>query len=87
MNIYVGNLPHSTTEQEVRSAFEAFGTVDSINLIKDRETGDSRGFGFVIMDDDSQATEAISEMHGTDMGGRTLTVNEARPRKERSGSW
>lgn len=87
MNIYVGNLPHSTTEQEVRSAFEAFGSVDSINLIKDRETGDSRGFGFVIMDDDTQAAQAIAGMNDSVMGGRTLKVNEARPRKERSNNW
>ena len=87
MNIYVGNLPHSTTEQEIRKAFEAYGSVDSINLIKDRETGDSRGFGFVNMDDNSEANQAISGMNGTDLGGRTLTVNEARPRKENNNRW
>jgi len=87
MNIYVGNLPHSTTEDELRKAFEAYGSVDSINLIKDRETGDSRGFGFVIMDDNNEAKQAISGMNGTDLGGRTLTVNEARPRKENSNRW
>lgn len=87
MNIYVGNLPHSTTEQEVRNAFEAYGSVDSVNLIKDRDTGDSRGFGFVIMDDQSEASKAISGMNGTSLGGRTLTVNEARPRKERAERW
>ena len=87
MNIYVGNLPHSSTEGEVREAFEAFGTVDSVNIIKDRFTGDSRGFGFVNMDDTEQANAAIAGLNGTELGGRTLTVNEARPRKERSGSW
>lgn len=86
MNIYVGNLAHATTEQEVRKAFEAYGTVDSVNLIKDRETGDSRGFGFVDMENKAEAQEAISSINGTDLGGRTLTVNEARPRKERSNS-
>lgn len=87
MNIYVGNLPHSSTEQEVRTAFEAYGSVDSINLIKDRETGDSRGFGFITMDDANEAKQAIAGMDGTELGGRTLTVNEARPRKERSNNW
>lgn len=87
MNIYVGNLPHSTTEQEVRNAFEAYGTVDSINLITDRATGASRGFGFVIMDDKAEAIKAISGMNGTDLGGRTLTVNEARPRNESANRW
>lgn len=87
MNIYVGNLPHSTTEPEIRKAFEAYGSVDSINLIKDRATGNSRGFGFVIMDDDNEARKAIPGMNGTELGGRTLTVNEARPRKEHSNSW
>ena len=85
--IYVGNLPHSSTEGEVREAFEAYGTVDSVNIIKDRFTGDSRGFGFVNMDDTEQANSAIAGLNGTDLGGRTLTVNEAKPRKERSGSW
>lgn len=87
MNIYVGNLPHSSTETEVRSAFESYGAVESINLIKDRGTGNSRGFGFVIMDDATEAKNAISGLDGTDLGGRTLTVNEARPRNERSNRW
>src|SRR5690606_12311819 len=77
MNIYVGNLPHSATEQQVRTAFEAYGAVDSINLIKDRETGDSRGFGFVNMDNNAEAKKAIASLDGTDLGGRALTVNEA----------
>jgi RNA recognition motif-containing protein len=87
MNIYVGNLPHTITEKEVRTAFEAYGSVESINLIKDRETGDSRGFGFVDMDDANEAKQAIGGLDGKDLGGRTLTVNEARPRKERTNSW
>ena len=87
MNIYVGNLPHSTSEREVQEAFEAYGAVDSVNIIKDRDTGDSRGFGFVNMDDNEHANNAIAGLNGSDLGGRTLTVNEARPRKERSASW
>jgi RNA recognition motif-containing protein len=87
MNIYVGNLPHSATEQQVRTAFEAYGSVDSINLIKDRETGDSRGFGFVNMDDNAEAKRAIAGLDDTELGGRKLTVNEAKPRTERAKSW
>ena len=85
MNIYVGNLPHRTTEDELREAFEAYGTVDKATIIMDRETGRSRGFGFVEMTNDSEASQAIEEMNGTDFGGRTLTVNEAKPREERGG--
>jgi RNA recognition motif-containing protein len=87
MNIYVGNLPHATSEGQLRSAFEAYGSVDSVNIIKDRDTGDSRGFGFVNMDNKEEANKAISGLNGSDLGGRTLTVNEARPRKERSSNW
>ena len=85
MNIYVGNLPHATTEQELREAFEEFGTVASAAVIKDKFTGDSRGFGFVEMPDAREAAEAIEQLNGQNFGGRTLTVNEARPREERSG--
>jgi RNA recognition motif-containing protein len=85
MNIYVGNLPHRTTENELREAFEAYGEVSSAAIIKDKFTGDSRGFGFVEMPNKSEAENAINEMNGQDFGGRTLTVNEARPREERSG--
>ena len=85
MNIYVGNLPHATTEDELREAFEEFGSVSSAVIIQDRETGKSRGFGFVEMPDDEEAREAISSLAGEEFGGRTLTVNEARPREERSG--
>ena len=87
MNIYVGNLPHSATEQEVRSAFEEYGSVSSVNLITDRETGDSRGFGFVEMDDMEESKKAIAGMDGTDLGGRALNVNEAKPRKKQSSNW
>ena len=80
MNIYVANLPWSTTDDDLRSAFEEHGSVDSATIIKDRETGRSRGFGFVEMPDDGQAQVAIEALNGMDFGGRPLTVNEARPR-------
>ena len=82
--IYVGNLPFSATEQEVRELFEAHGPVESVDLISDRETGRPRGFGFVQMDD-AAAGDAIAALDGTSMGGRSLRVNEARPRRERGG--
>ncbi len=85
MNIYVANLPYSTGDDELRSQFEAFGSVDSATVIKDRDTGRSRGFGFVEMGNDDEAKAAIEELNGQEMGGRPLTVNEARPRGERSG--
>jgi len=81
-NIYVGNLPWSATEDEVRAAFEAFGEVSSVKLIEDRETGRPRGFGFVEMED-AGALEAIESLDGKDFGGRNLKVNEAKPRVER----
>lgn len=80
--IYVGNLPFKTTEDEVRQMFEAFGPVQSVNLISDRETGQPRGFGFVEMDDHA-ADSAVDALNETPMGGRTLKVNEARPRQDR----
>ncbi|WP_319759154.1 RNA-binding protein [Maridesulfovibrio sp.] len=82
-NIYVGNLAWSTTEDEVRNAFEAHGEVLSVKLIEDRETGRPRGFGFVEMSDDSAALSAIDALDGQDMGGRNLKVNEAKPKVER----
>lgn len=82
-NLYVGNLAWSTTEDEVRSAFEAYGEVTSVKLIEDRETGRPRGFGFVEMSDDSAAIEAVEGMDGKDFGGRNIKVNEAKPRVER----
>ncbi|WP_031481869.1 RNA recognition motif domain-containing protein [Maridesulfovibrio frigidus] len=81
-NIYVGNLPWSASEDDVRAAFEAFGEVISVKLIEDRETGRPRGFGFVEMDD-SGALEAIDALDGKDFDGRNLKVNEAKPRAER----
>lgn len=83
MNIYVGNLSWNTNDDELRGAFEAFGEVSSAKVIMDRETGRSRGFGFVEMPDDSAAKQAIEGMNDKDLGGRTLRVNEARPRDDR----
>ncbi len=82
MNIYVGNLSREATEDELRQAFEAFGQVTSVNIIKDRYSGDSRGFAFVEMADKGEAQTAINELNGTQLGERTLSVNEARPRGE-----
>ncbi|GAB6043514.1 RNA recognition motif domain-containing protein [Endothiovibrio diazotrophicus] len=82
-NIYVGNLPFSTTDDDLRSAFEAHGEVSSAQVIFDRETRRSRGFGFVEMPNAHEADTAIEVMNGTDMGGRPLRVNEARPREDR----
>ena len=79
--IYIGNLPFTANEDEVRQLFEAHGSVHSVDLIADRETGRPRGFGFVEMEDD-QAGAAITALDGTDFGGRSLRVNEARPRRE-----
>ena len=83
MNIYVGNLPYSTQEADLREAFERFGRVDSVHIIMDRETNRSRGYGFVEMSNDSEANAAIEGLNGADMSGRPLRVNEARPRAER----
>ncbi len=80
-NIYVGNLPFNTSAEEIRGLFSAYGTVESVNLITDRETGRLRGFGFVEMA--SGATEAIAALDQTDLSGRRLTVNPAKPRAER----
>lgn len=85
MNIYVGNLPFNTSEEDLRQVFAAYGQVDSAAIIKDKMTGRSRGFGFVEMANDAEAREAIAGLNGTEMGGRTLTVNEARPRTEGGG--
>ena len=81
----MGNLPFSASESEVRELFEAHGTVESVSLIEDRETGRPRGFGFVEMTDDSAALAAIDALNGTMLGERNLNVNEARPRENRSG--
>lgn len=86
MNIYVGNLSYQTTEDDLRQAFEAHGEVSSAAIIKDRETGRSKGFGFVEMADDDNAREAIRSLDGSDLQGRNIKVNEARPREQRSFS-
>ena len=85
MNIYVGNLPFSTTEEELREKASPYGEVSSCTVITDRETGRSRGFGFLEMPNDDEAKALIEGLNGQDLGGRTLTVNEARPRTERRG--
>ena len=83
MNIYVGNLSFKTTEAELRQAFEAFGKVSSVNLITDRETGRPRGFAFVEMANADEGKKAVEGLNGSNIGGRSLTVNEARPREPR----
>jgi RNA recognition motif-containing protein len=87
MNIYVGNLLREATEDDLRQAFEAFGQVTSVKIITDRYTGDSRGFGFVEMPNAQEAKSAISGLDGKDLKGRTLKVNEARPREDRGGGF
>ncbi len=83
MNIYVGNLPFSASEDEVREAFGAYGEVSSVALIKDKVTGKPRGFGFVEMPNSAEAEQAINELNGKDFKGRNLVVNPARPREDR----
>jgi len=85
MNIYVGNLPREATEDDLKEAFEAFGEVTSVKIIKDKFTGDSRGFGFVEMSNSSEAQAAISGLDGKDLKGTALRVNEARPRRDDRG--
>ena len=85
MNIYVGNLSRETTEDDLRQAFAAFGQVESASVVKDKFTGESRGFGFVEMPSKAEAQAAIADMNGKDLMGRALNVNEARPRTERGG--
>lgn len=82
--IYVGGLPFKTTEEEMNALFTTHGQVNSAKLITDKYSGQSRGFGFVEMENDEEATAAISKLDGTDFGGRKLTVNEARPMEARS---
>jgi len=82
-NLYVGNLPHSTTEAELRNVFEVHGAVEKVTLVTDRDTGRSRGFGFVEMTDAAAADKAIAALNGTDLGGRPLTINEAKPKTDR----
>jgi RNA recognition motif-containing protein len=83
MNIYVGNLSYGMSEDELRQAFSAHGEVSSVKILMDRETGRSRGFGFVEMPNQSEAEAAIAQLNGKDVGGRPLRINEARPRERR----
>ena len=84
-NIFVGNLDFNTSEEELRQAFEGYGQVDRVSIMTDRETGRSRGFGFVEMTNAEDGEKAIAALNGSQLGGRTLNVNEARPKAERSG--
>lgn len=86
MNIYVGNLSHQATEDDLRQAFEALGQVESVNIIKDKFSGESRGFGFVEMPSKDEAQKAIEELNGKDLVGSALSVNEARPKTNRRDS-
>jgi len=83
MNIYIGNLAYTVTEDELRDAFSEFGQVDSASIIIDKFSGRSKGFGFVDMPDSSEAREAIESLNDKDLNGRTIKVNEAKPREER----
>ncbi|MFQ6112907.1 MAG: RNA recognition motif domain-containing protein [bacterium] len=82
MNIYVGNLSPDVTQDDLQKAFEAFGNVSSATVIRDRYSGESRGFGFVEMPDKSEAQSAIAELNGKELMGKTISVSEARPRRE-----
>ena len=83
-NIFVGNLSFGATEDAVRSMFEAYGAVDRVSIVTDRETGQPRGFGFVEMSNDGEGQKAIDSLNGRDLDGRTLNVNEARPKTDRA---
>jgi RNA recognition motif-containing protein len=84
-NIYVGNISFQTTEQDIDAAFSAYGQVERVQIVKDRDSGQSRGFAFVEMVDDAAANKAMEALNGADLGGRALTVNDARPREPRTG--
>jgi cold-inducible RNA-binding protein len=85
-NLYVGNLPHSTTEAELRTLFQEHGDVERVNIVTDRETGRARGFAFVEMTNPGEADKAIAALDGSDLGGRPMKVNEAKPKTERPRS-
>jgi cold-inducible RNA-binding protein len=85
-NLYVGNLSHSTTEAELRTVFQAHGDVERVSIVTDRETGRARGFAFVEMTNAAEADKAIAALNGTDLGGRTLKINEAKPKTDRPRS-
>ena len=82
-NLYVGNLPFGTTETDLRDAFSVYGQVDTVNIVTDRDTGRARGFAFIEMGDSDGAEKAIAALNGSDLGGRAIQVNEARPKTER----
>jgi cold-inducible RNA-binding protein len=82
-NIFVGNLSFGATESSVRSLFEAYGAVDRVSIVTDRDTGQARGFGFVEMSNNAEADRAINELNGRDLDGRAMNVNEARPKTDR----
>jgi len=84
-NIFVGNLSFNTNEDELRQAFESYGQVERVSILTDRDTGRSRGFGFVEMTNNEDGEKAIAALNGAQLGGRTINVNEARPKTERSG--
>ena len=84
-NIFVGNLSFDTTDSDLQTAFGAYGSVEKASVVRDRDSGQSRGFGFVEMTNDADATQAISGLNGQDLNGRTLNVNEARPREASRG--
>ena len=84
-NVFVGNMSFQTTESELRSIFEPFGELTRVNVVTDRDTGQARGFGFVEMPNDDEASKAIAGLNGKEVGGRALNVNEARPKTDRSG--
>ena len=84
-NIFVGNLSFNTSEDELRQIFAPYGTVDRVSILTDRETGRSRGFGFVEMSNSEEGDKAIEALNGSQVGGRTINVNEARPKAERAG--
>ncbi|MBR4956773.1 MAG: RNA-binding protein [Lentisphaeria bacterium] len=83
MNIYVGNLPYSIDRDQLREIFAQFGEVRAARVVIDRESGKSKGYGFVDMDNDAEANEAIAKLNGTEIGGRKAVINEARPREDR----
>ena len=84
-NIFVGNLPFSATEDQIQAAFGAYGAVERVTIVRDRESGQSRGFAFVEMTNGGEAENAMKALNGSDLNGRTINVNEARPREQRSG--
>jgi cold-inducible RNA-binding protein len=85
-NLYVGNLPHSTTEADLRSVFQAHGNVERVSIVTDRDTGRARGFAFVEMTNVGEAEKAIAALNGTALGGRNLTISEAKPKADRPRS-